>query len=133
MIRPIPFKQTILIIFMILLAVGCTPDSGTFSFNQGTPTPEATPTPLPTPVAVFQTTISADGQIVLPQEPQVFSFQSSGLSGTVKDIYVVPGQRVKTGDLLAEIDDTDLRNALARAEASLASLEAQIASESAPA
>ena len=36
------------------------------------------------------------------------------------------------GELLAKIDDTDLKNTLIRTEASLASLEAQIASETAP-
>ena len=124
---------SLLIIIVTILLGGCTPDSQTFSFGQDTPTPEATPTALPTPVRVFQTTITADGQIVLPLPPQVFSFQSGGVSGTIEEIYVTPGQQVKTGQLLAKIDDTDLRNALTKAQASLASLEAQIASESAPA
>lgn len=124
---------TILIICLMLLMAACTPDSNTFSFNQNTPTPEATPTALPTPVRVFQTTIAADGQIVLPLPPQLFSFQTAGVSGTITELFVSPGQRVKQGDLLAKIDDTDLRNALIQAEASLASLEAQIASESAAA
>ena len=127
--------------FLILSALlssfilsGCRTDSSPLSFfDQSTPTPEASPTPLPTPIRVFQTTISADGQVVLPVPPQVFTFQSSGVSGTIEEIYVLPGQRIKKADLIASIDDTDLKNALARAEASLASLEAQIANESAPA
>jgi HlyD family secretion protein len=82
---------------------------------------------------MFQTTISADGQIVLPIPPQTFSFQSSGLSGTVAEVYIAPGQTVKKGDLLAKIDDTDLQNALKRAETSLALLQAQIRNETAPA
>jgi HlyD family secretion protein len=128
-------KQTLLITFIILslLAAACTANSESFSFGQPTPTPEGTPTPLPTPIKIFQTTIAADGQIVLPLPPQTFSFQSSSLSGTIEEVYVVPGQRVRKGELLARIDDTDLRNALARAEASLASLQAQIANEEAPA
>ncbi len=120
------------LILSLLLFSACTPDTGSF-FSQTTPTPEGTPTPLPTPIRVFQSTVSADGQVVLPIPPQTFSFQSSGLSGTIEQIYVVSGQRVKAGDLLVKIDDTDLRNALAKAEASLALLQAQIVNEEAPA
>jgi HlyD family secretion protein len=111
----------------------CTPAGGSFGFGQSTPTPEATPTPLPTPVRAFQSTISADGQVVLPMPPQVFTFQSAGMSGTIQEVYVVAGQSVQQGDPLASIDDTDLRNAVAKAQASLASLESQVASEEAPA
>ncbi len=124
------FRLGVLLLCLVLL--GCTPETN-LGFTQATPTPDATPTALPTPIQVFQTTISADGEIVLPLPPQVFSFSSAGASGTIAEIYVTPGQEVKTGDLLAIVDDTDLRNTLAKAEASLASLEAQIASESAPA
>jgi HlyD family secretion protein len=121
------------ILFLGFFLTACSVDTNSFSFNQDTPTPEATPTSLPTPIRVFQTTIAADGEVVLPLPPQTFSFQSSGVSGTIAEVYVIPGQQVKLGDLLAKIDDTDLRNTLLRAEASLASLKAQIASESAPA
>jgi HlyD family secretion protein len=101
-------------------------------FDRSTPTPAASPTPLPTPIQLFQSKISAGGQVVLPLPAQVFSFQSGGVSGTLAEIYVIPGQRVKRGDLLARIDDTELKLALLKAEASLASLQAQIASETAP-
>lgn len=40
----------------------------------------------------------------------------SEVSGKVKKIHVVPGQRVSKGDLLATIDDTDLLNEKASAE-----------------
>ncbi|RME71136.1 MAG: biotin/lipoyl-binding protein, partial [Chloroflexi bacterium] len=90
------------------------------------------PTPLPTPIREFQSTIAADGRVVLPQPPVVFSFQSAGLSGTVAEVYVVPGQEVRQGDPLARLDDADLRLALEKAEAALASLQAQIAAEEAP-
>lgn len=123
---------TIFTLNLILLSA-CQGESGGLAFWQGTPTPEVTPTPLPTPITTFQTTISADGEIVLPLPPQVFSFQSSGLSGTIAEVYAAAGQQVKQGDPLARVDDTDLQNALKKAEASLASLKAQIASESAPA
>jgi HlyD family secretion protein len=117
----------------LLTASACTSKEGNFSFGQPTPTPAGTPTPLPTPIRVFQTTIAADGEVVLPIPPQTFSFQSSAVSGTIAEVYVVPGQEVKKGDLVARVDDTDLRNALTKAEASLTLLQAQIESEEAPA
>jgi HlyD family secretion protein len=117
----------------LLLASACAPDLSSLGWNQPTPTPEGTPTPLPTPITVFQSTISADGEIVLPIPAQVFNFQASGLNGTLEEIYVIPGQTVKQGDLLARIDDTDLRNALSQAEAKLARLQTEIASDEAPA
>ena len=117
----------------MLLLLACTPDAGSFNFSGATPTPEATPTLLPTPVQVFQTTISADGEVVLPIPPQTLSFQSGGISGTVAEVYVTTGQLVKRGDPLVRIDDTDLRTALEQAEAALSLTQAQIASEEAPA
>jgi HlyD family secretion protein len=122
----------VLLAISSLVLVACD-DSGEggFSFGGPTPTPVGTPTPLPTPVRVFQSTISADGEVVLPLPPQTFAF--AGVSGTIAEVYVVPGQAVKQGDLVASIDDTDLQNALKRAQASLNSLQAQIVSEEAPA
>ena len=110
----------------------CTPTTN-FGPWAETPTPELTPTPLPTPVQVFQSTISADGEVVLPLPPQMFSFPAAGASNTIAAIYVTPGQAVQAGDLVASVDDGDLRTALLKAEASLESLQAQIASEEAPA
>lgn len=121
-----------LVLLSLLAFSACTANVGSFSFSKPTPTPAGTPTPLPTPLKVFQSTISADGQVVLPIPPQVFSFQSSNLSGTIEEIYVLPGQAVKKGDPLAKIDDSDLRQALAKAEANLALLQAEINNEQAP-
>lgn len=127
-------RLQLLIIFSVSLYLLAACDNGEngFSLGQATATPEGTPTPLPTPVQVYQTTISADGEVVLPAPPQTFTFQSSGLSATIEEVYVIAGQQVKQGDLLARVGDTDLQNALARAEASLALLQAQIANEQAP-
>ena len=128
-------KQVLLIIFIAaaLALPACNSGESNFSFGQNPPTPVASPTPLPTPIRVYQTTISADGQVVLPLPPQTFSFQSGALSGTIAEVYVVVGQQVKKGQLVARIDDTDLRNALTKAEASLALLQAQIKNEEVPA
>jgi HlyD family secretion protein len=129
----LPLVGYYLLVSVSLFLSACTPDTGSFSFGQATPTPNGTSTPLPTPIRVFQSTIAADGQVVLPMPPQTFAFQSSGLSSTIEEVYVIPGQTVKAGDLVARVDDTDLQNALKRAEANLASLQAQISSEEAPA
>ncbi len=128
-------KYTLLTILFIaaLTLSACNGENGGFSVGPPTPTPAGTPTPLPTPIKLFQTTISADGQVVLPLPPQTFSFQGSGLSGTIAEVYVVPGQKVKKGDLAARINDADLRTALTNAEASLTLLQTQIKSEEAPA
>lgn len=127
-------KHFLLLLVALLPALAaCTPENSNLSFGGPTPTPQPTPTPLPTPVKVFQSTITADGEVVLPIPPQQFSFPSAGVAGTVAEVYVVEGQMVKQGDPLARIDETDLRIALEKAEAALASTQAQIASEEAPA
>ena len=122
-------KYTLIILWFIsLMLAACTPN--TTMFNSAEATPDFTPTPLPTPVRVFQATISADGRVVLPLAPQRFSFPA-GLDGRIKNLSVVPGQRVKMGQLLAEIDDTDLQNAVKKVEASLAILQADINNQNA--
>jgi HlyD family secretion protein len=62
--------------------------------------------------------------------PQTFTFDLPG--ATIAEVYILPGQAVKKGDLLAKIDETDLLTALEKAEANLALIEAQIAHEEAP-
>jgi HlyD family secretion protein len=126
-------KRILMLGLSVLLLSACAADLSSLGYEQATPTPASTPTPLPTPVTVFQTTISADGELVLPFPAQRFSFQTPGLASTIEEIYVVPGQAVKQGDLLARIDDTDLRNALARAEAKVTLLEAETKNNEAPA
>jgi membrane fusion protein (multidrug efflux system) len=51
---------------------------------------------------------------------------SSRVTGTVSAVYVVENQRVKAGDLLAEIDPSDLDVAVALAKAQVAEAEAQL-------
>ncbi|HTP52684.1 MAG TPA: HlyD family secretion protein [Anaeromyxobacteraceae bacterium] len=54
---------------------------------------------------------------------------SPRVSGTVVSVPVVDNQEVKAGDVLVEIDPTDLEVALAQAEAAVAQAEAQLAAE----
>jgi membrane fusion protein (multidrug efflux system) len=54
---------------------------------------------------------------------------SPRVSGTVRIVYVVENQRVKEGDVLAEIDSTDLEIAVQQARAQVAQAEAQLEAE----
>lgn len=126
------YATIVLITLGLLILIACTPNAESLGFG-ATPTPAQTATPLPTPIKTFQTTIAADGEVVLPIPPQILSVQSSGLSGAIEEVYVSEGQAVKRGDPLVRIDDTDLRLALEKAEAALALTQTQIAAEEAPA
>lgn len=122
--------KLLVIISVAVMVVACNgPAAQRGPSPQSTPFP--TPTPLPTPVRILQSTIAADGEVVLPIPAQRFGFE--GVTGTIAEVYVVAGQFVEEGDLLARVDDTDLRRAVEQAQASLDTLRAQIASEEAPA
>jgi membrane fusion protein (multidrug efflux system) len=54
---------------------------------------------------------------------------SPRVSGTVISVSVVENQAVKEGDVIAELDPTDLRIALAQAKAQVAQAQAQLAAE----
>ena len=60
----------------------------------------------------------ADGRITLPVTNLNFE-----VSGTVKSIHVTPDQVVNAGDLLAELDDTDLQIAMDNAQTTLEKTE----------
>ncbi len=88
---------------------------------------EATPTPIPTPIVPTKPTYTVQrgevvkkvdftGRIAPVVEKELF-FRSSGYVGAV---YVKRDAVVKEGDLLAELEVTDLKNQLAQAEAALA-------------
>ena len=51
------------------------------------------------------------------------------VAGTVSAVYVIENQSVKEGDVLAEIDPTDLRIAVVQAKAQLAQTQAQLEAE----
>jgi membrane fusion protein (multidrug efflux system) len=54
---------------------------------------------------------------------------SPRVAGTIKSVKVVENQRVKAGDLLAEIDDADLRVAVDAAKAQVTMAEAELKAE----
>lgn len=96
-----------------------------------TPNPnEPTAAPLPTRVVAPRTTISADGSLALATPALQLSFD---VTARVTKVNVAPGQVVKQGDVLAEVDAGSLNDALQQAKDQLALTEAQIAQQQAPA
>ena len=67
------------------------------------------------------TFLTLDGQIA-PLEESTLSFQHSG---PLTSIYVVQGDRVSSGELLAKIDDSTLRAQLAQVQAQIGQVSAQ--------
>ena len=63
--------------------------------------------------------LTADGKIALPVTPLDFE-----VSGKISNIYVAPGSFVKKGDILAELDDSELQIALENAKINVAKAEA---------
>ncbi len=57
-------------------------------------------------------TITADGSLNMPREVKL----KFGTPGTVKDIYVEEGQKVKEGTLLAKLDDTTQKLSISSAQ-----------------
>lgn len=81
---------------------------------------------LETTLAELQQTangLRAEG-IVMPTQPVNLSF---GSAGPVVQLDVVEGQEVEAGDVLAQLETTDLESNLARAKAVLGSAEANLA------
>ena len=57
-------------------------------------------------------TVSADGNLNMPNEAQL----KFGTMGTVKEVYVAEGDKVKAGTLLAKLDDTTQKLTIASAQ-----------------
>jgi len=91
---------------------------------------EATPTPLPTPIVPTKPTyqvqrgevvnsIQFSGRIGPVVEEELF-FRTSGY---VEAVYVSRNEQVQAGDILAELETTDLQNQLAQAKADLETVQ----------
>ena len=102
--------------------------AGWFGYQQlWLPRQTANEAPAYTTVAVergsINSTVSATGSIE-PQREAELTFRTPGV---VQDLYVETGQRVSAGDLLSELETTDLTLALAQAQAAVEVSEAQLA------
>ncbi len=100
-------------------AAGVTPEAAT----------AAQATPLPARVVVANTTVTVDG--VLTLGGPLISMSFSG-SGKVTAVHISPGQSVKKGEVLAELDGTVLNTALQQTQEQLVLKQAQIEGNLAP-
>lgn len=106
------------LIVCVLLPVGC-------SFS-GSQEEDATPTPIPTSIVPEKPTYTAKrGEVIEELEfsgrvaPVVEEELVFLKSGYVDEVYVKSDEWVEAGDLLAELEVTDLKDQLAQAEAAL--------------
>ena len=96
----------------------------------GTPNPnQPSPAPLPTRAVAPRTTVSANGSLALATPALQLSFD---VTARVTKVNVAAGQAVKQGDVLAEVDDSALKDALQQAKDQLTLSEAQTAQGQAP-
>jgi multidrug resistance efflux pump len=117
----------------IVMSAACTAQTSTSGASAPqaqalTPAPSATP--LPTRAVSPRGALVADGSLALTMPVVQASFETSA---RVVAVNVKPGQAVKQGDVLAQLDDEDLRDALAKAQESLAVTQAQISQTNTPA
>jgi len=92
----------------VVVLAGCATRSTEVMEVEGLPTAEALPT---VPALAAGRTVLADGRLESPYPPLALGF-GGGVSGHVLTITVRPGDVVQAGDLLALLDDTDLRQAV---------------------
>ncbi len=137
LIKPLqPTNQLSAIAIAILLLTACSNDT-TATTDAGNTTQtgrrsnvaNSTATALPTRVVQAESSVAVDGGLTLSSPLVTVAFESSG---KVIAINVTPGQSVKKGDVLAEINGTLLRDALQKTQESLVLKQAQIDSSLAP-
>ena len=118
MIQRVKWAVALLVAMTVLAGCTCGPAEGA----------DATPTPIPTPIVPDKPTYLVQrGEVsevleftarVSPVAEEELFFRTSGYVGAV---YVKRDDWVEAGDLLAELEVTDLKNQILQAEASLES------------
>jgi HlyD family secretion protein len=95
--------------------------AGYFGYQSSKPTVAAIQTPPTIAVARgdVQHAISAPGQLVGVRE----ALLSMTIGGRIARLNVRPGDKIRAGDVIARLDDTDLRYALQTAQANLTSAQ----------
>ena len=117
-------RHAVVFLMVVIALVGC-------SGGSVAPSEDATPTPIPTPIVptnptyVVQrgeviNTVQFTGRIAPVVEEPLF-FRSPGY---VANVFVKRNDWVEEGDIIAELEVTDLKNRLAEAEAALQSANA---------
>ena len=115
-------KYTAALLVTLIAVTGC---SGAAQERE-----DATPTPIPTPIVPVKPTyrvqrgevidsIEFSGRIAPVVEEELF-FR---IGGYVDAVYVSRDDAVKAGDILAELETTDLKNQLAEAQANLEAIQ----------
>jgi RND family efflux transporter MFP subunit len=113
-------KRALVFLTAVIVVAGC---GGTTTTRD-----EATPTPIPTPIVPTKPRYEVQrgevikeldftGRVAPVVEDELF-FRASGY---VQTVFVKRDSEVKVGEILAELEVTDLKNQLAQAEASLES------------
>ncbi|NLF01065.1 MAG: biotin/lipoyl-binding protein [Anaerolineales bacterium] len=121
-------RHVMLWLAVLAVATGC---GGTASRGES-----ATPTPIPTPIVPTKPTyVVQRGEVVSQLEfsgrvaPVVEEELFFRTSGYVQSVFVKRDDEVKEGDILAELEVTDLKNQLAQAEMALESAMASNAQQ----
>ncbi len=83
---------------------------------------QATPTPVPEAATEARSVISVSGKVV----PAVWATLSAQTGGVVLEVRVAPGDEVKAGDVLVQLDPADAQLAVQQAEAALAAAQARL-------
>lgn len=107
---------------VVVLALGLIGGAGYWGFQRARPATSSTvvaPPTVPVTRGDVQQTITAPGQMVSTHEMTV----SATVAASILKLPVHPGQRVRSGDLLAQLDDTNLQSAVRTAQAGLASAQ----------
>ena len=111
-------RVAILLSVVLMTIAGC---GGTAE-----PQEEATPTPIPTPVVPSRPTyevkrgeVVSSAQFVGRIAPVVEEELFFRIDGRVENVYVDRNQQVEEGEVLAELEVTDLKNQLTQAETDL--------------
>ena len=109
---------------MPALAVTAALGVGAYLWQDGSGETAIPPTTYAVKRGDVSVNVLASGQI----ESSSLVSVGARVSGEVEELAVALGQTVQAGDLIARIDSRDQENAVARAKATLAGIEAQIAS-----
>ena len=110
---------------MMLLPAGCSVGSKPSSSGE-----EPTPTPIPTSIVPTNPTYTVERGLVVDEmqftarvAPVLEEELFFKMGGYVDTVYVRRGDEVKKGDLLAELEVTDLKNQITQKEAELQSVQ----------
>lgn len=111
-------KKTIIIALVVLVAASL----AIYFFTQGSATPKATYTTAKAEVATISTSITATGTI----EPVTMVEVGTQVSGIISKIYVDYNSVVKKGQVIAELDRTNLISELSSVKSQLASAKSDL-------